>query len=186
MRMPRVISTGSCPRLDRNHADLAAVIGIDSARAVEHRDPVLQRQARARSHLRFITGRQGKGDSGRDQRRVRPAVASPARRPPRPDRARRFPPSRSRVVAVPPCGRRITSTGTNALMPPVFADGRRCVGRVGRRSRACWPVPNPPRRLRSPDARGFRRRRRCRCLAPRHWRESSRSPSSCASRSVLD
>src|SRR6202022_2328790 len=42
--------------------DLAAVIGIDRAGAVEHRDAMMEGEARTRPDLRFVALRQGDGD----------------------------------------------------------------------------------------------------------------------------
>src|SRR6185437_4456385 len=48
--------------IGKDDADLAAVIRIDRARAVEHGDAGAERQARARPHLSLITLRQGERD----------------------------------------------------------------------------------------------------------------------------
>src|SRR5262245_54508551 len=53
--------------IDQDDADLAAVVGIDGARRVEHGDARLQREAGAWPHLRFESAGQRYGDSRRYQ-----------------------------------------------------------------------------------------------------------------------
>src|SRR5262249_11730500 len=50
------IAALSC--VQKDHADLAAIARIDRRRAVRNRDRVFQRQAAARAHLGFVSGRQ--------------------------------------------------------------------------------------------------------------------------------
>ncbi len=52
--------------IGEDDADLAPVIGVDGAGAVQHRDRVLRRQARAGPNLGLETVGQGDGDAGRD------------------------------------------------------------------------------------------------------------------------
>src|ERR1700732_4835680 len=44
--------------VDQEHADLAAIIGVDRARRIQHSDAVLGGEARARSNLRLVAWRQ--------------------------------------------------------------------------------------------------------------------------------
>src|SRR5438874_11034769 len=62
--------------IDEDDADLAAVVGVDRAGAVQAGDPVAQREPAARSHRSFVPERTGDRDAGRPQR----AIAGPKRR----------------------------------------------------------------------------------------------------------
>jgi hypothetical protein len=56
------------PVVDEDHPHLAAIIGIDRTRRVEHRHPVVERQSRARPHLPLVAGRQGEREPAGDRR----------------------------------------------------------------------------------------------------------------------
>ena len=47
-----------CGEVNKDYANLAAVVGIDGAGGVEHGDPTLERHAAARTNLRLVTCRQ--------------------------------------------------------------------------------------------------------------------------------
>ena len=47
------------PEIDEHHHDFAAVVGVDGAGCVQHRDAVMNRKARSRPHLPLETVRQG-------------------------------------------------------------------------------------------------------------------------------
>src|SRR5262245_57756028 len=53
-------------QIDQDHADFAAIIGIDGAGRIGHGNTVPGRQARARPHLGFETNRQGDRNAGGD------------------------------------------------------------------------------------------------------------------------
>jgi hypothetical protein len=53
--------------IDHQHLDLAAVVGVDRARAVRQRHAVAQGEAAARADLAFEAGRDLDGQAGRDQ-----------------------------------------------------------------------------------------------------------------------
>jgi len=53
--------------IDQDDADLAPVVGVDRPRRVHETDPVLQREAAARAHLRLEALRQRDGDARRDK-----------------------------------------------------------------------------------------------------------------------
>ena len=55
------------PVVDQDDPDVAAVVRVDGARAVEDRHPVLVREAASGAHLRFKSTRQGQVQSGGDQ-----------------------------------------------------------------------------------------------------------------------
>ena len=55
-------------KIDKYDADFAAVIRVDCPRAVEHRDPVFERQPRPRPDLRFVALWQFDRETRRDQR----------------------------------------------------------------------------------------------------------------------
>ena len=50
------------------HLDLAAVLRVDEARCVEHRDAVLQREARTWEHEAAVAGRDRDGEAGGHER----------------------------------------------------------------------------------------------------------------------
>ena len=84
----RVDRVRLAPEIQQDDADLAAIARVDRAGRVRHRDRVLQRQAAARPHLRFIPGRQLDRQSGRHQarrpglqRHVLHGAADPCRHP---------------------------------------------------------------------------------------------------------
>ena len=58
---------GSFAVIDQDDADLAPVVGVDGARAVEQSDPMLQGQAGTRADLRLIARRQGDGEARRNE-----------------------------------------------------------------------------------------------------------------------
>ena len=47
---------GRLPVVHQHHLELAAVVGVDGPRRVEHRHPVAQRQPGARAHLALEAG----------------------------------------------------------------------------------------------------------------------------------
>src|SRR5262245_57792493 len=55
------------PVVDEQHHDLAAIIGVDRAGAVEQRHAMLERKSRTRTDLRLVTARQLKCEAGRHQ-----------------------------------------------------------------------------------------------------------------------
>src|SRR5262245_43926558 len=55
-------------QVDEQYLDLAAVVAVDGARAVQHGDAVLERQAGARAHLRLEAGGQLQDQAGGDER----------------------------------------------------------------------------------------------------------------------
>ena len=67
MRMPRVIVNGRSPRLTKQHLHLAAVVGVDGAGRVEDGDAVFGRKPGAGTDLTLVAGRQGDGETGRDE-----------------------------------------------------------------------------------------------------------------------
>ena len=81
MRSPRVEAEGRLAEIDQNDLDLAAIIGIDGAGAVEQGHAMFERQARARADLGLIARGQGDGDSGRDEPPRCRARARPPRSP---------------------------------------------------------------------------------------------------------
>src|SRR5680860_764603 len=56
--------------IDQEHFHLAAIVGIDGAGAVQHGDAMLEREARARAHLRLVAVRQFEDEAGRHQHAV--------------------------------------------------------------------------------------------------------------------
>ena len=56
MRSPRADRERLAAEIDQQHHDLAAIVGVDGAGAVEHGDAMLEREARARAHLRLVAG----------------------------------------------------------------------------------------------------------------------------------
>ena len=60
---------GLAAQVQQNHAHLAAIARVDGAGRVGHGDGVLQRQAAARPHLRFVARGQLDGQAGRHQAR---------------------------------------------------------------------------------------------------------------------
>ena len=54
--------------VDEDHADLAAVVGVDGPGAVQHADAVAQRQPRTWPHLRLVAVGKGDGNPARHQR----------------------------------------------------------------------------------------------------------------------
>src|SRR6185312_6684632 len=57
---------GLRPEIDEKNAHLAAIIGIDGAGRVEHRDGVPKREARARPHFALVAVRNFEDEAGRD------------------------------------------------------------------------------------------------------------------------
>ena len=53
--------------VDENDAYLAAVVGIDRSRGIEHGQPALERHAATRTDLRLVTGRQFDEQTCRDE-----------------------------------------------------------------------------------------------------------------------
>ena len=70
--------------VQQQHAQLAAVAGVDQARGVDERDPVLAREPRARQHQAGVALRDRDRDAGADAG----ALARRAARPPPPRRGR--------------------------------------------------------------------------------------------------
>ena len=69
MRSPAATSKASLAvGVEQQHAQLAAVAGVDQAGGVDERDPVAQREARARQHEPGVPGRDRDGDAGADAR----------------------------------------------------------------------------------------------------------------------
>ena len=60
MRSPSSTVNGRLPVVDQDDTDVAAVVRVDGARAVEDRHPVLVREAASGANLRFKSTRQGK------------------------------------------------------------------------------------------------------------------------------
>ena len=65
-------------QIDKDYADFAAIVGIDRAGRIQHRDAVLRGEPGARPHLRFGAGRQRRADllcggqwTGRKRRQAR-------------------------------------------------------------------------------------------------------------------
>src|SRR5262249_46368449 len=53
--------------IDKDHPDLAPVVGVDGAGAVEQADTMLEGQAGAWADLRLIAGGKSDGEAGRDE-----------------------------------------------------------------------------------------------------------------------
>ena len=53
--------------IDENDLHLAAIVAVDGARRVEAGDAVIERQPRARPHLRLMAFSQRNGDAGGDE-----------------------------------------------------------------------------------------------------------------------
>ena len=68
MRAPRRTTKGLFPKLIKNDANFAAIIGVDCPRTVENRHPIGQSQPRTGPDLRFKSLRQLDRQPGRDQR----------------------------------------------------------------------------------------------------------------------
>ena len=81
MRMPCVDGEGLGAVVDQDHPDLAAIVAVDGAGAVEQRQPVAQRQARARAHLHLVARGERDGEAGRDQRALAGRERQAARAP---------------------------------------------------------------------------------------------------------
>ena len=58
VRIPR-LNKGLGAEINQDNLNLAAVVGVDGSGAVEDRDAVPRRKARARPHLTLAAGRQG-------------------------------------------------------------------------------------------------------------------------------
>jgi hypothetical protein len=58
---------GGVAMIDQDDAHFTAIIGVDGAGRVHHRDTLFQGQAGSGADLCFETGRQGDGQSGRHQ-----------------------------------------------------------------------------------------------------------------------
>ncbi len=58
---------GLGPEVHDDHADLAAVVRVDRPDAVRERQALLQREARARAHLRLVAARDLERDARRDE-----------------------------------------------------------------------------------------------------------------------
>src|SRR5262249_6459225 len=58
---------GGARKIDQNHLQLTAVVGVDRPRRIEAGDPLLQSKAGARADLRFESRRQLEGPAGRNR-----------------------------------------------------------------------------------------------------------------------
>ena len=92
MRSPRRISNGAWPRLASMTPHLAAIVAVDRARAVEHGDAVVEREARSAAAPAPRSRRAARGSGRSAPARVRPAPGSAGA-------ACRAPPARSRPAA---------------------------------------------------------------------------------------
>lgn len=63
----RLHHEGFCSVVDEDDANLPSIVGVDGPRAVEHREPVLQCQPRARSDLSLEAGGNAHGQPRGDE-----------------------------------------------------------------------------------------------------------------------
>ena len=78
------------PEIDQDHLHFAAIIGIDRARRVQHRDRVTERETRARAHFALKAARKFEREPGRESRPSLSArsARAPCREAPRGGRGR--------------------------------------------------------------------------------------------------
>ena len=183
MRMPRVDLEDAVAEIDQDHLDLAAIVRVDRARRVEHRDAVPQREAGARPDLALVAGRELQREAGRDQALGPAAQAGSAlRRGSRPGgRGRRRRRLHSAAAAGRPCGRRRTPTASS---PSAASDhASRAARRAAAPPRPCSASARSRRSSARDEMDRVRRRRPSRRFAARRRsRRSSRSPCWRASR----
>ena len=67
--------------IDEDHLDLAAIVGIDRARRIEHRHAVLGREPRTRPDLRLVALGQRDGEAGGTIARAPGAIVTPRQTP---------------------------------------------------------------------------------------------------------
>ena len=103
IRMPgSTTNVSRAVRVQQHDPQLAAVAGVDEPRRVDHRDPVLRGEARARLDEARVALGDRDGEAGADERRARPVRARRARtRRGRGPHRRHRPARHDRVVAQP-------------------------------------------------------------------------------------
>ena len=72
--MPRVMLTDSAPKIHKQHLYFAAVVRIDGAGRIEHREPMARGETGARPHLRLEARGQRDRDAGRHHERAAPGA----------------------------------------------------------------------------------------------------------------
>ena len=127
-------------RVQQQHAQLAAVAGVDQPGRVDERDPVARRGPRARQDEPGVPGRDRDRDARADARRARRAAA---RRPRRRSRSRPASPSCARVGATAASLSRVNSITRARGMPRCRSTSKRskrCATPAGTRARISAPL----------------------------------------------